>query len=335
MRVLPRSLLTRLPAAWRERLRLLAAVLLERRARWSRRRVGLVLVYHRIGDRPGDPRFELVPALGSDLFRAELVHLARRYRVVSAKDVPAAASARRRGGRFPVAITFDDDLVSHVEHAAPELVSAGLPGSFFLAGPSRVEPARMWWESLQIAIDSRLLRPEDLPPLTPSLVAASLDREPYAIRDLARAVESLPTEDIQTVEAELGRRTAQIPVEPALSADQIRSLSKGGLEIGFHTRDHRLLTTLDEQELRSALVDGKVELERVIGAPISMLAYPHGKADHRVAAAAREAGYALAFTGRSDPLRPDGDLLLIGRLEPRADTPGRFALEVSRALASA
>jgi peptidoglycan/xylan/chitin deacetylase (PgdA/CDA1 family) len=319
----------------REALREGVALLLERRARWSRRRLGLVLVYHRLGEQPGDARFDLVPAVGHELFEAELAHLARRYRVVRASDVVAAAAVRRPGDRFPVAVTFDDDLVSHAELAAPALRAAGLTATFFLTGASPVERPRRWWDSLQIVVDRRLVGPDDLPHLQAGLVKAALDREPHAIRDLARVAESLPPEDLETLEAELDRRTAEPTGESGLTTERVRVLARDGFEIGFHTRGHRLLTTLDEPAVRVALVAGKREFEEQIDASISLLAYPHGKADERVAAAAADSGYTLAFTGSREPVRPSTHRFLVGRFEPRADTLGRFALELARAVASA
>jgi len=331
----PRSLASRLPPTWREAFRLLAARLLDLRVRLSARRLALVLVYHRLGDQPGDPRFELVPAVGRELFDAELAHLARRYRVVAASDVIGAAAARRRGERFPVALTFDDDLVSHAALAAPALRAQGVPATFFLTGPPPGGRTRRWWESLQVAIDQRLVRPEQLQPIAASLVEASLAREPHATGVLAQALELLPPEELAALEAELERRTAAAAFEPALSSEQISELAREGFEVGFHTRDHRLFTTLDERAARAALVEGKRELEHEVGGSISLLAYPHGKAEPWVAEAAAEAGYKLAFTGRREPVRPETDRFLVGRFEPRADTPGRFALELARAIASA
>ncbi len=121
--------------------------------RLSGRRAGLALVYHKLGDPPGDPRRELVPALSPRLFEAQLGHLARLYRVVPCRELQEAVAARRRGQRFPVAITFDDDLASHAGHALPALRAAGLPATFFLSGASLESPHRFWWERLQAAVD--------------------------------------------------------------------------------------------------------------------------------------------------------------------------------------
>src|SRR5688572_12919383 len=80
------------------------AVLLQSILRLSARRVGIALVYHRIGDPSGDPDTELVPVRATARFELELRHLTRCYRVVPASQLLAAVAARRRGHRFPVAI---------------------------------------------------------------------------------------------------------------------------------------------------------------------------------------------------------------------------------------
>ena len=71
----------------------------------------------------------------------------------------------------------------------------------------------------------------------------------------------------------------------------MRELARAGFEIGFHTRDHRPLPELTDDELARALVDGRAALEEAAGRRLRVLAYPHGSADERVAAAARSAGH--------------------------------------------
>ena len=126
---------------------------IEFRCRWSKRRVGLALCYHRISDPQGDAERELVPALGIKGFEAHVRYLNRRCRLVRASELLDAARERRRGERFPVAITFDDDLPSHVRGAMPVLQRHGAPATFFLCGASLERPFAFWWERLQRAWD--------------------------------------------------------------------------------------------------------------------------------------------------------------------------------------
>ena len=64
-----------------------------------------------------------------------------------------------------------------------------------------------------------------------------------------------------------------------------------GWEIGSHTVSHPVLTTVDDASLRDELVLSKAEIERLSGRTCTSVAYPTGRADERVVAAAAAAGY--------------------------------------------
>jgi hypothetical protein len=62
------------------------------------------------------------------------------------------------------------------------------------------------------------------------------------------------------------------------------------------------------------------------------IAYPYGDADHRVAAAARSAGYRRGFAGPGQAVAPDSDPLMLGRHDPGVGTVGDLALVLARGL---
>lgn len=133
-------------------------------ARFGGRRRAVVVLYHRIV--PEDPRPDpLVPALGARDFAAQLRLPARRYAVVPLAELPRAIAARCRGGRVPVVITFDEDLVEHMRVAAPRLRAQGLPATLFLCGASLERPHRFWWDGLLArgrGLDPAALLPAEL-----------------------------------------------------------------------------------------------------------------------------------------------------------------------------
>jgi peptidoglycan/xylan/chitin deacetylase (PgdA/CDA1 family) len=270
-------------------------------------------VYHRVGDPPGDPRYELVPALSTRLFKTQLHYLRKAYRVVPPSQLLDAALERRAGERFPVAITFDDDLRSHVEIVGPALQRAGLPAAFFICGASFDGTHSFWWEDLQAFADRRDPRPTRLRSLPEVDLTPVVRGLPYAIHQAAEVIERLPRVQHDAVAAEL-RALAQRPAR-RFSADDVEALDAAGFEIGFHTRRHYLLTKLDRPELGTAMIEGRRELEDVISQRLRMIAYPHGKASARVAEAARSAGYELAFTASPTCVGPTTDALMIGRVE--------------------
>jgi peptidoglycan/xylan/chitin deacetylase (PgdA/CDA1 family) len=301
------------------------AHLLVRAARFSRRGAGVALVYHRVGDPAGDPRRELVPALGTELFAAQVRHLASGYRLVVASELLAATRERRRGERFPVAITFDDDLSSHVDAAAPILSSAGATATFFVCGASLHGPHRFWWERLQAALDGGLdLSALDLQP-TPSKAT---------IHEAGLLIQSLPPRARDELDAKLAGLVGPDPQESGLRADALRRLAASGLEIGFHTRRHDALPPLGDPDLADAMRGGRSELEDV-AERLRTISYPHGLADARVAAAARAAGFEAGFTGLPGAVTSESDPLLLGRLSPSYASVGELAFDVAWTLCRA
>jgi peptidoglycan/xylan/chitin deacetylase (PgdA/CDA1 family) len=296
------------------------ALVLERAARSSNRGLGIGLVYHRVGEPAGDPRRELVPALATSLFEAQVRHLASRYRVVAASDLLNATRDRPRGGRFPVAITFDDDLPSHLEVVAPILTSAGATATFYVTGASLRGPHRFWWERLQAAVDRNL----DL---------ASLGLGPArggtGIHEVGRRIQDLPPGARDELDAKLQQLVGPDPPEAGLRAEGLRRLAASGVEIGFHTRRHDLLPALGADELEHALRDGRGELEQVVGRPLTTISYPHGRANARVAAAARAAGFDAGLTGQPTVVTPASEALLLGRLSPSYTSLGELAFDVA------
>lgn len=304
------------------------ALVMRETARRSALRTGLALVYHRVGDPAGDYRTDLVPALGTDLFRRQLEHLHDHYRVVPAAGLLEAAATRRRGDPFPVAITFDDDLPSNVGVAATALRATGLPATFFLCGASLEAPFAFWWERLQRAMD-RL--PADPEPLAAVPAAAGRAR-PEAVWEIADAVRDMSPTERDNVSSELLERLGPDPVDSGMRAGAVGRLAGDGFDIGFHTRRHDPLPSLDDPALQRAMHDGRSELEVLAGARLDSIAYPHGAVDARVVRAARQAGFTTGFTTEEAAVRPGQDPLLQGRIEPDFTSLDRFGLRVVRVL---
>ena len=308
------------------------ARVLEALVRLTRRRAGVVLVYHEVAERGGDPRVEILPAHGGALFVAQLEHLRRRYRVVSARDLPGAVERRRRGERFPVSITFDDDLASHVAFAQPALSRLGLPATFFLTGASLSATHSFWWERLQRAVDRGVADASLLPASLASDGPIDLTPGSSHVRSVAEAIEQLPPGERDSLDERLATRLGPDPPDAGLRAGQVRALSAAGFEIGFHTRRHYRLPVLDDEQLETAMKDGAAELASASGQALLTVGYPHGKADRRVAAAARSAGFDLGFKVMSTSVDPSTHPLLIPRMQPTHSSVGQFALEMARAL---
>lgn len=300
-------------------LRAVGVRLVDLALRLSARRAGIVLVYHGLAESAPDLDRDVVPAHEVSLFEEQLRHALRRYRVVPAHAILEAVRSRRRGERFPLAVTFDDDLSSHVTSAMPVLERLGVPATFFLCGASLERPHAFWWERLQRAVELGV----DL---------TTVSETPMSARSLALRLEEADPRARAEAGNALQRLVGDDPPHSGLRADGVRALAVAGFEIGFHTLRHDRLPPLGDEDLAAALTDGRSALEEACGCRLTAIAYPHGRADERVARAARAAGFELGFTGAGEPVQAGSDPMLLARIEPAFTDVRAFAGQLVWAL---
>ena len=299
--------------------RAIQAAVRERRLRFTSLRAGVALVYHEIGGPHRNESDEVVPVVGPEDFREQLGHLRARYRIVRAGELRRAILERRRGERFPVAITFDDDLRSHVDLALPALLDAGATATFFLTGASLQAAATFWWERVQRAID------EGVP------LEVGVGDPQQAVAEVA----GMPAREREAYSEALLARLGGERAESGLRSEQVASLVRAGHEVGFHTLDHETLSGLDGERLAGAMRDGLDPLAAAAGITLRSIAYPHGQADASVAAAARAAGFVSGFTTKGAAVDIDTDPLLMGRLYPSRASLASFAVQLTAAIGAA
>jgi len=261
---------------------------------------GIALVYHRIADlAPTD----IVPTVDPETFRCQLEALAEVASIVDLGDL-VSGDAPRTPGRVagpPVALTFDDDLVSHASQALPMLGRVGVRATFFLSGRTLVGEGAYWFQRLEALVAA----------YGPSRLGAA-----FGVDDAEPGVLALVAERDPAARARVEALSAEVEDPPVLDRAGIGAVRDAGMPIGFHTVDHVPLPSLADADLERALVRGRRELDEAVGRPTTRFAYPHGAVDHRARAAVRRAGFTVAWTGAPTAVRSGDDAFALGRWEP-------------------
>jgi peptidoglycan/xylan/chitin deacetylase (PgdA/CDA1 family) len=119
-------------------------------------------------------------------------------------------------------------------------------------------------------------------------------------------------------------------VLPLLDADGLRAIAARGIVVGSHGATHRPLVGLTAPELEQELI-GSAERLRLLGLPKpETVSYAHGEWSPEVAAAARRAGYAGAFTVIPDVVRASTERYALPRVEVYAgDTPIKLVIKLA------
>lgn len=274
----------------------------------ARRGVSFVLVYHRVGP-DGPAPHEIVPTLASSRFEAQVRALADLGDLVS---LPQLLDPPQTYDRPRFAITFDDDHTCHVRHVLPILDRLGVSATFFLSGRAMHDLPPYWWIPLEESI-----RTEGLAG-TCSRLGLKSDSLPALLAQLE------PMRDLRGLTARLPRVEGSV-----MSVDDIRTLARAGMTIGFHTLHHPMLTMLAGSDLEQALTWGKQELADVSGQAVDLLAYPYGQCNAQVADAARRAGFRAAFRTGGLPNTHHSDGVCLGRWDPEQRPAASFASAVT------
>lgn len=278
----------------------------------ARRRMGrpgvAVLTYHHIAD--PDPGYQFDPDIADAApaqFRRHLELIRRHCTPIGIDELCAGLDGARLPPN-PVMITFDDGYRTNAEVAFPMLRELGIPAVFFVATRFITERRLYWWEAISYLVHATRRREVSLG--SPNPMAIDLGA-PGAIKQLQGVVKRTTGLDIDRFIGELAR-AADVEWTPVIEReladrlimtwDDIRMLDRAGMDIESHSRRHRVLQTLSDDELADELLGSRLDLEREIGRPVRAIAYPVGRsiaAEPRIRHAVAAAGYRVGFTNAS------------------------------------
>ena len=281
-----------------------AGILALLRHRRARRGDLPVLAFHRIA---GTPEAQHPLALPRVWFEALAREAARRYRI--AAWATCLAPAMRRGAPA-MALTFDDGYREHAEVVWPILRRAGASGIFCLP-TAMVEGTDAYWWAVVAAR-------HPLPPGTRPAVdrGGNVQYSAAAEAEIAR-LKTMPRDTwrqrVEVLRAEAA--PAELAAVPAaLTWDDARGMLAEGAELAAHGVTHAVLTSCDDATVAHELGESRRVVGERTGVAPSLLAYPNGDHDDRVAAAARRAGYGWAFTVEPGWYRDGTDPMRVPRI---------------------
>jgi peptidoglycan/xylan/chitin deacetylase (PgdA/CDA1 family) len=84
--------------------------------------------------------------------------------------------------------------------------------------------------------------------------------------------------------------------ETVMSEDVLKQVASEDVLIGSHSMTHAYLTELSADQACDELVRSKIELERLTGGEVNLLAFPHGFYTDQHLELAKKAGYLRVFT---------------------------------------
>ena len=278
-----------------------------------------ILAYHRVLDTAEPAGFLFDPELisaSSDAFRQQLAIVKRRFVPMRFDELIDCVDRGRPVPRRAVLITFDDGYDDNYRHAWPILRDAGLSAMFFVS-TGHIDSGRPyaydWLVHMLCTTRAESLQAPELG------IEWALPDDLGARRDLAaRLLDCIKALDAYAQQALIDRlqREWSLPSDGGhpdcrpMTWAQLREMHAGGMEVGSHGVDHRMLAKMPRAAMREEVAASKRTIERELGSEARVISYPVGGADaynDEVVAAVRDAGYRVACSYLAGPeaLLPD------------------------------
>ncbi len=301
----------------------------------------VILAYHGVGDRSFLPDGMV---LTPERFEAHLRYLQRHRIVASLESILELLERGETPHGDMVAITFDDGYKNNHTVALPLLRKHDCAATVFVCtgpldkGESQWPVKLFYWLHLTTA---RTL-PLDWPRRGPAQVfdLASPRGRRRAAEALPWLLRRMPTGEREAMQrrlaGQLGVDPAQDPrsLVPMLTWDQVRALATSGICIGAHTQTHPALSAALPEEVAGEVAGSKAALERELGRPVTLFAYPFGREEDvgvAVQQAVRAAGFRAACSTVPGRNRAGSNLYALHRIVVKDWSVPRLALELARA----
>lgn len=251
-------------------------------ARSAMRRRLLVLCYHAVisDDVPKDQRANI--AVTQSQFELQLCELVRHWTPIAITGLSSAIYEKRPLPSNAVLVTFDDGFRNNIEHAAPILQKYRIPAIFFLTTGLIGTKHLLWTQELVERIvawpDGSFPR---YAPLQTELPCEPSKRLSFAAGVVAHC-KRLPNSERTDFMEKLRKHELRIDAKwkqelyDFMSWDDVRELRDRGFEIGSHTVNHPILSSLASDELERQLKESKQKIECEIGRECTCFAYPNG-----------------------------------------------------------
>lgn len=178
-----------------------------------------------------------------------------------------------------VVITFDDGYQNNYSLALPILKRKKVNATFYIAS-GFLDGGWMWNDGIIEAISKTEKKSLNL-----SMIGCdckSIINNDKATMELIDSVlEKIkyfkPEKRINIAKMILDEASVPEPDGLMMTSDQVKELSKQGMEIGGHTVNHPILTSIDHNSACKEILENKLFLEELIGKQIHSFAYPNGK----------------------------------------------------------
>jgi peptidoglycan/xylan/chitin deacetylase (PgdA/CDA1 family) len=279
--------------------------------RMPKRKLLLVLNYHRVGTASETPYDPGVFSATGEEFERQIAYLKRHFHMATLDETIAIAHGQP-SHQASVLITFDDGYRDNYSVAFPILRSHGVQGVFFLPTSFIGTDHVPWWDLIAFIVKQsrskrlRLKYPHERTFNLSRCTAASVIREVIRLYRLPATTD--PSRFLGELLVACGVSEMPNLLERCfMTWDEVREMARCGMAFGSHTHSHQILSELSAADELDEICRSRQVLEENLNSRIASFAYPSGDRgtfSERTAAAVKANGYRIAFSFYGGVNRP-------------------------------
>ncbi len=266
-------------------------------------------------------------------FEAQMRFLREKMQPVSLQEIVDFVTGRKQVKERAVSVMFDDGYMDNYLNAFPVLKRYAIPATIFLTTGYINSNSTFWWDRVGEILkrtprayvklqDIRNLLNGDGNRVPDIIYLNSQDRKNEAWELLTKLLRRCKPDHVKEA---IDFLEQQLEVESEASShlhrllrwDQVREMSRNGIDFGAHTVTHPLLSHVSQSEFRNQILSSKMTIEEHIGRPVTSFAYPYGdvpKATADVAEKLRHFGFQCAFLVEQGYISPYCDRFALKRI---------------------
>jgi peptidoglycan/xylan/chitin deacetylase (PgdA/CDA1 family) len=258
--------------------------------------------FHRIGDATTCLFDPCVFSCTEKDFKRYIRFIKHNFEVLSQEQLISLVASKSKLDKSYAYITFDDGYKDNYEVAFPALQSESLPATFFVATGLIESNVVAWWDEIAWHVKQCANKTIQLSTWSTKLTIGQSVSSKDIREVLSQFKKSPKSIDSQLVELrEVSGKRLSYNESEFMSWEQLGIMEQNGMTIGAHSHSHRILSSLNKEELAHELSYSKELLEGTLKNGITTISYPVGNSttyNSEMFEEIEKQGYKLAFTFR-------------------------------------
>lgn len=292
------------------------------------------LLFHDVANRTSDFTKGLNVTIGIEDFESSIKFISENYSPIGLQDLIESFKGKALPHR-PALVTFDDAYASVALNAAPILRRYSIPAVFFIAS-SLVGNEGFGLDNLvSYAVNTLGMGAVNMAAI--GVTNLNHQRCDSVEQIVDRLLPSMSQKQIQkfreNLSAALRTNTRDLARKNHLyvSAEQLRSLTREGFEIGNHTFSHVFCRSLTGVEMSKEIYESKARLESIVGSRVRAFSVPYGSPQDLTEDLLRHlelSGHEAVFLARSRVNTRKTKLNRLNRIDVRGGSAGELFADI-------